>query len=79
MPGLALAFHINANTELQAQVPSLIQGVKDFGLVVGTYGLREDTEKLPTTAGMEANGVDATLHDGVLIYFNHTQWGLQGV
>lgn len=79
MPGLALAFHINANTELQAQVPSLIQGVKDFGLVVGTYGLREDTEKLPTTAGMEANGVDATLHDGVLIYFNHTQRGLQGV
>ncbi|PIL37231.1 transporter [Ganoderma sinense ZZ0214-1] len=67
------------DARLLAQVPSLIQGVKDFGLVVGTYGLREDTEKLPTTAGTEANGVDATLHDGVLIYFNHTLRGMQGV
>lgn len=60
-------------------MPSLIQGVKDFGLLVGTYGLREDTERLPASSGTEANGVDATLHDGVLIYSNHTQRGMQGV
>ena len=45
-------------------MPSLIQGVKDFGLLVGTFGLLEDIERLPTSAGTEASGVDAALHDG---------------
>ncbi len=66
-------------TLVQARVPSLIQGVKDFGLVVGTYGLLEDLERLPTSAGAEANGVDAALHDGVLTYFNHRPRGTQGL
>lgn len=65
----------------QARVPSLIQGVKDFGLLVGTFGLREDFERLPPPssaagAGADANGVDAVLHDGVLTYFNHGKRGL---
>ncbi len=63
----------------QARVPSLIQGVKDFGLLVGTYGLLEDVERLPTSASAEANGIDAALHDGVLTYFNHKQRGMQGL
>ncbi|RDX55713.1 hypothetical protein OH76DRAFT_764359 [Lentinus brumalis] len=54
-------------------------GVKDFGLLVGTYGLLEDVERLPTSASAEANGVDAALHDGVLTYFNHKQRGMQGL
>ena len=66
-------------TSCQARVPSLIQGVKDFGLLVGTYGLLEDVERLPTSASAEANGIDAALHDGVLTYFNHKQRGMQGL
>ncbi|OJT10196.1 Ankyrin repeat protein nuc-2 [Trametes pubescens] len=58
-------------------------GVKDFGLLVGTFGLREDLERLPSSssAGADANGVDAALHDGVLTYFNHGKRGLgpQGI
>ena len=60
-------------------MPSLIQGVKDFGLLVGTFGLLEDIERLPTSAGTEASGVDAALHDGVLVYFNNKQRGTQGL
>lgn len=63
----------------QARVPSLIQGVKDFGLLVGTFGLLEDLERLPSSAGAEASGVDAVLHDGVLTYFNHGKKGMQGI
>ncbi|CDO68721.1 hypothetical protein BN946_scf184652.g48 [Trametes cinnabarina] len=54
-------------------------GVKDYGLLVGTFGLSEDIERLPSSAGSEANGVDAALHDGVLTYFNHSKRGLQGI
>ncbi|RPD67076.1 hypothetical protein L227DRAFT_582465 [Lentinus tigrinus ALCF2SS1-6] len=64
---------------LLARVPSLIQGVKDIGLLVGTFGLLEDVERLPTSASAEANGIDAALHDGVLTYFNHKQRGMQGL
>ncbi|KAI0832509.1 cyclin-dependent protein kinase inhibitor [Trametes gibbosa] len=65
---------------LLARVPSLIQGVKDFGLLVGTFGLPEDIERLPSSAGAEATGVDAMLHDGVLTYFNHgLRRGMQGL
>ncbi|KAH9899788.1 cyclin-dependent protein kinase inhibitor [Cubamyces lactineus] len=64
---------------LLARVPSLIQGVKDFGLLVGTFGLLEDLERLPSSAGAEASGVDAVLHDGVLTYFNHGKKGMQGI
>ena len=81
-PSLAASLRETADlltTAIQARVPSLIQGVKDFGLLVGTYGLLEDLERLPTSAGAEANGVDAALHDGVLTYFNHKQRGMQGL
>ncbi|KAI0375722.1 hypothetical protein BV20DRAFT_976261 [Pilatotrama ljubarskyi] len=66
---------------LLARVPSLIQGVKDLGLLVGTFGLPEDLERLPSSAGAEATGVDAVLHDGVLTYSNHGQSlrGMQGI
>ncbi|KAI0750892.1 cyclin-dependent protein kinase inhibitor [Daedaleopsis nitida] len=67
------------DASLLARVPSLIQGVKDFGLLVGTYGLREDLERLPTSAGADASGVDAALLDGVLTYFNHKQRAVQGL
>ncbi|KAH9943358.1 cyclin-dependent protein kinase inhibitor [Epithele typhae] len=62
-----------------ARTPSLIQGVKDFGLLVGTFGVREDIERLPTSTGAEASGLDAALHDGVLTYFNPRQRGFQGL
>ncbi|KAI0677463.1 cyclin-dependent protein kinase inhibitor [Trametes maxima] len=64
---------------LLARVPSLIQGVKDFGLLVGTFGLGEDLERLPASSGADVNGVDAVLHEGVLTYFNHSKRGMQGL
>lgn len=51
-------------------MPSLIQGVKDLGLLVGTYGAQEDLGKLPTSSGTDPNGIDAALQDGVLTYFD---------
>ncbi|TFY59123.1 hypothetical protein EVJ58_g5976 [Rhodofomes roseus] len=55
---------------LLVRVPSLIQGVKDLGLLVGTFGTQEELAQLPTSSGADANGVDAALQDGVLTYFN---------
>ncbi|CCM04807.1 uncharacterized protein FIBRA_07000 [Fibroporia radiculosa] len=55
---------------LLAQAPSLIQGVKDLGLLVGTYGSSEDLGKLPTSSGTDPHGIDAALLDGVLTYFD---------
>ncbi|OBZ76417.1 Ankyrin repeat protein nuc-2 [Grifola frondosa] len=55
------------------QVPSLIQGVKDLGLLVGSFGSPENMDKLPTFS--DANGIDAALHDGVLTYFNYGKRG----
>lgn len=56
---------------LLAQVPSLIQGVKDLGLLVGTFGAQEDLARLPTSSDTDPNGIDAALQDGVLSYFNY--------
>ncbi|KAI0650656.1 cyclin-dependent protein kinase inhibitor [Trametes meyenii] len=64
---------------LLARVPSLIQGVKDLGLLVGTFGLGEELERLPASSGADVNGVDAVLHEGVLTYFNHGKRGMQGI
>ncbi|KAH9938577.1 uncharacterized protein B0H18DRAFT_1081185 [Fomitopsis serialis] len=55
---------------LLVRVSSLMQGVKDLGLLVGTFGAQEELAQLPTSAGADANGVDAALQDGVLTYFN---------
>lgn len=52
------------------RVPSLIQGVKDLGLLVGTFGTQDDLVSLSTSSGADLNGVDAALQDGVLTYFN---------
>ena len=54
----------------QVRVPSLIQGVKDLGLLVGTFGTQDELALLPTSSGADPNGVDAALQDGVLTYFN---------
>jgi len=60
---------------LLARVPSLIQGVKDLGLLIGTYGAQEDLSKLPTSSGTDPNGIDAALQDGVLTYFDFYKRG----
>ena len=57
----------------QVRVPSLIQGVKDLGLLVGTFGTTEDVGRLPTSSGTDAFGIDAALQDGVLTYFDHNK------
>ncbi|KAH9947260.1 cyclin-dependent protein kinase inhibitor [Amylocystis lapponica] len=59
------------DARLLTQVPSLIQGVKDLGLLVGTFGAQQSVEKLPASSGSDANGIDAALQDGVLTYFDY--------
>ena len=46
----------------QNEVPSLIQAVKDCGLLLGAFGT---TSQLPM---LESNGIDAFLHDGIMTY-----------
>ncbi|KAI0921288.1 hypothetical protein AcW2_006306 [Taiwanofungus camphoratus] len=59
------------DASLLARVPSLIQGVKDLGLLVGTFGAKEDMSKLHASSDTDANGIDAALQDGVLTYFDY--------
>jgi CDK inhibitor PHO81 len=47
-------------------VPSVIQGIKDTGLLVGTFGTTEETAVLSALAITESAGVDAVLGDGML-------------
>lgn len=44
------------------EVPSLIQAVKDCGLLLGAFGV---AGQLPM---LESNGIDAFLHDGIMAY-----------
>ncbi|EKM59343.1 uncharacterized protein PHACADRAFT_136945 [Phanerochaete carnosa HHB-10118-sp] len=50
------------DAEFLNEVPSLIQAVKDCGLLLGAFGV---ASQLPM---LESNGIDAFLHDGVMTY-----------
>lgn len=60
---------------MQVQVPSLIQGVKDTGLLVGAFG-PVDMASLLSGASPPIPHVDAILVDGVLSYIEHSMRGL---
>lgn len=49
----------------QLQVPSLIQGIRDAGLLVGIHGG-------PTNVMCEHAHVDAYVHDGTVVYTDHS-------
>ncbi|CAL1701370.1 unnamed protein product [Somion occarium] len=50
-------------------IPSLVQGAKDFGLLVSAFGRPDDL----TVFSGGASGVDALLQDGILTYFDHSK------
>lgn len=55
----------------QVKVPSLIQAVKDAGLLVLTWGTAEVLASLTSTWEVYDGTLDAHLHDGVLTYWEH--------
>ncbi|GBE79586.1 Ankyrin repeat protein nuc-2 [Sparassis crispa] len=59
------------DAKLLAQVPSVIQGVKDFGLLVAAFGTPDDLARLPMSSGADSNRIDASLQDGLLMYIDH--------
>ncbi|KAK7695463.1 hypothetical protein QCA50_000099 [Cerrena zonata] len=56
---------------LLGKIPSLAQGAKDFGLLVGAFGRPDDLSVF--AGGNDTSGVDALLQDGILTYFDHSK------
>lgn len=61
---------------LQTKVPSLIQGVKDMGILLGVYGHRAHTSSLTASTTPDANLVDAVFHDGLISFVDHSSRAL---
>ena len=59
----------------QTKVPSLVQGVKDSGLLLGVYGRRAQTEALSKSTTPDAILVDAFYADGVMSFMDHSSRG----
>ena len=57
---------------MQIKVPSLIQGVKDMGLLLGVHGQLEQTSTLNKSPNMDATLADALLRDGVVSFLDHS-------
>jgi len=57
--------------DILVKVPSLIQAVKDAGLLVLTWGTAEVLASLTSTWEVYDGTLDAHLHDGVLTYWEH--------
>ncbi|KAF8076069.1 cyclin-dependent protein kinase inhibitor [Lyophyllum atratum] len=60
------------DADLLVQVPSLIHGIRNAGLIVGTHGQSGNLEGLSTTSGIEGTPVDAVLGDGKVVFTNHS-------
>lgn len=58
----------------QTVIPSLVQGIKEHGVVLAAFGSATQLGKLNSVfAGTspDAPKIDATLNDGVLTYVDH--------
>ncbi|KAF8916800.1 hypothetical protein CPB85DRAFT_252669 [Mucidula mucida] len=61
------------DADLLLQVPSLIHGIKNVGLLVGIHGTSERSVPLTTAiSGADANTVDAYLSDGIAVFVDHS-------
>lgn len=54
----------------QLQVPSLIQGIRDAGLLVGIHSGPSLTDVMSQSA--ENPHVDVYVHDGTVVYTDHS-------
>ncbi|KAI5124795.1 hypothetical protein M0805_005429 [Coniferiporia weirii] len=61
---------------LLLKVPSLIQGVKDIGLLLGVYGQPDQAVSLTKSTDTDATLVDAFIQDGVVRFLDHSSRGL---
>ncbi|KAF7301526.1 Cyclin-dependent protein kinase inhibitor [Mycena indigotica] len=59
------------DADLLLQVPSLIDGVRTAGLLIGIIGASEQSEHL-TSASIDATPVDAFLRDKMVSYVDHS-------
>lgn len=50
------------------QVPSLIDGIRNAGLLVGAHGEARTLERLNTTSDIDGTPVDASLGEGKVVF-----------
>lgn len=55
----------------QLQVPSLINGIRGAGLLVGIHKVSDNTVQLTTVSLIEGSPVDAYGKDGVVVFVTH--------
>jgi hypothetical protein len=56
----------NTERAAQAKVPSVMQGIKNTGLLVGTFGTQDQMTYL-SSSSMDGTSVDAILRDGLFV------------
>ncbi|KAJ7233137.1 cyclin-dependent protein kinase inhibitor [Mycena haematopus] len=57
---------------LLMRVPSLIDGIRNAGLLVGINGASEISEPLTSASALEGTPVDAFVRDGMVFYVDHS-------
>ncbi|KAJ7179427.1 cyclin-dependent protein kinase inhibitor [Mycena filopes] len=65
-----LGIFVDAN--LLMQVPSLIDGIRNAGLLIGINGASEISEPLTSASVIEGTPVDAFVRDGMVFYVDHS-------
>ena len=61
---------------MQVQVPSLIDGIRNAGLLVGVYGEATSLESLIATSSIPGTPVDASLSQGVVVFIDRSAQGV---
>ncbi|CAK5276058.1 unnamed protein product [Mycena citricolor] len=63
---------IFVDSELLIQVPSLIDGIRNAGLLIGINGASDKTDALTTASHIEGTPVDGFVRDGKVVYVDHS-------
>ncbi|KAJ7047678.1 cyclin-dependent protein kinase inhibitor [Mycena alexandri] len=63
---------IFVDADLLMQVPSLIDGIRNAGLLIGINGASEISEPLTSASVIEGTPVDAFVRDGMVFYVDHS-------
>ncbi|KAF8639626.1 hypothetical protein AX17_000891 [Amanita inopinata Kibby_2008] len=59
------------DADLLVKVPSLIQGIRNAGLLVGVHGKADDCVKLITASQIDGTPVDAYITEGMVVFVDH--------
>src|ERR1700726_1468003 len=59
---------VHLKTAFQTPVPSLIQGIRDAGLIVGAFSSSKGPPPLASSATKDDVSVDALLQDGLVVW-----------